>query len=59
MKGAENGYRYSGAENDYRVTVLRRKGAATLVRVEACLTGEGTIPAGAEVTIPSRKLAAL
>lgn len=51
---AENGYVYTGDVSSYHVTMLRReprKGTA-LVLIERCLTGEGTIPNGSEVTVP-------
>jgi hypothetical protein len=56
--GAENGYTYTGAEHAYRVTMLKRdvKRGTARVRIEECLTGNGTIPVGADVTVPIRRV---
>lgn len=57
-KGAENGYTYQGDTNAYRVTMLRRnvRPGVSTVLIEACLSGVGTIPVGASVTVPTRKI---
>lgn len=56
-----DGYIYSGDVSSYRVTMLKRdtrKGTAHVL-IEACVGGEGTIPAGSKVTVPLRRVSAI
>ena len=57
-KGAENGYTYTGDSASYLVTMLRRdtKRGTAHILIERCTAGEGTIPAGASVTVPLRRV---
>lgn len=57
--GAEHGYTYQGDASSYVVTLLGRPNKlAAKVKIERCIKGEGSIPVGATVTIPMRKLTA-
>ena len=58
-RGAENGYTYTGDTSAYHVTMLRRnvRPGASTVLIEAVISGPGTIPVGASVTVPTARLA--
>jgi hypothetical protein len=57
-RGAENGYTYTGDESAYQVTMLRRdaKRGTALIKIERCVSGAGSIPVGAQVTVPLRRV---
>lgn len=54
----ENGYTYTGDESAYLVTMLRRdtKRKTAHVKIERTLSGVGSIPRGACVTVPLRRV---
>lgn len=56
--GAEHGYTYTGDESTYLVTMLERDGrrGTARVKVETVTSGPGSIPPGAEVTVPLRRV---
>ena len=58
MSGAEDGYIYTGDVSTYLVTMLRRdtRKNTAKIKIERCVHGENTIPAGSEVTVPLKRV---
>lgn len=58
LDGDDHGVVYTGDESTYLVTMLRRdsKRGTALVKIERTLRGVGSLPAGARVTVPLRRI---
>ena len=53
-----DGYTYTGDESTYHVRMIKRdtrKGTATIT-LERLISGPGTIPIGATITVPLRRI---